>query len=108
MEITTVLCAFISAGASIAIALINKKTNKKLDVIKNIENKIDTNEKDHLRFSILSFAGDLRNGVKKTRQEFETIFAFHDKYEEIIRGLKQHNGYCDSEFEFIKEKYKKL
>ena len=44
----------------------------------------------------------------KTRQEFETIFAFYDKYEEIISALKLHNGYVDSEFDFIKEKFKEL
>ena len=47
-------------------------------------------------------------GIKKTRQEFATIFAFYDKYEEIIRELDMHNGYLDSEFEYIKEEYKKL
>lgn len=78
------------------------------DEIKSISEQIDENEKDRLRFEILSFAGDLRNGIFKTRQEFETIFIFHDKYETIIEKLKEHNGYLDTEFEYIKEKYKEL
>lgn len=78
------------------------------DEIKSISEQIDENEKDRLRFEILSFAGDLRNGILKTRQEFETIFVFHDKYETIIKKLKEHNGYLDTEFEYIKEKYKEL
>ena len=36
------------------------------------------------------------------------IFAWDDKYEEIISVLKLHNGYVDSEFDFIKEKFKEL
>lgn len=78
------------------------------DEIKAISEQIDENEKDRLRFEILSFAGDLRNGILKTRQEFEIIFVFHDKYEKIIEKLKEHNGYLDTEFEYIKEKYKEL
>lgn len=78
------------------------------DEIKSISEQIDENEKDRLRFEILCFAGDLRNGIFKTRQEFETIFVFHDKYETIIEKLKEHNGYLDTEFEYIKEKYKEL
>ena len=35
-------------------------------------------------------------------------WTFYDKYEEIISALKLHNGYVDSEFDFIKEKFKEL
>lgn len=85
------------------ISTVLKSTIK--EEIKPISKQIDENEKDHLRFEILSFAGDLRNGVVKTRQEFETVFAFYDKYENIIEKLKEHNGYLDTEFNFIKLKY---
>lgn len=85
------------------ISTVLKSTIK--EEIKPISKQIDENEKDHLRFEILSFAGDLRNGVVKTRQEFETVFAFYDKYENIIVKLKEHNGYLDTEFNFIKLKY---
>lgn len=98
--------------ASIVAALYkipSKIKNNYKDVIKEelkpISKQIDENEKDHLRFEILSFAGDLRNGVRKTRQEFETVFAFYDKYEKIIEKLKEHNGYLDTEFNYIKLKY---
>lgn len=100
-------------GILLAIYKLPNKISKLLkltikDEIKPISEQIDENEKDRLRFEILSFAGDLRNGILKTRQEFETIFVFHDKYEKIIEKLKLHNGYLDTEFEFIKEKYKEL
>lgn len=111
----SIICEIIGAIAMIIVAWISKNTNKKVDKIstlkeelKKVSKKIDNNEKDYLRFQILSFAGDLRNGIKKTRQEFETIFTFYDKYEEIIDELGLHNGYLDSEFEFVKEEYKKI
>ena len=78
------------------------------DKIDPLSKKIDENEIGQLRFQILSFASDLRNGVKKTRQEFETIFMFYDKYEAILKRLDQHNGYLDTEFDFIKLKYVEL
>ena len=104
---TSIIVALITATPATITAIIALITNKN-NRLEEISNKIDNNEKDHLRFEILSFAGDLRNGVVKTRQEFETIFAFYDKYEEIITALKVHNGYVDSEFDFIKEKFKEL
>lgn len=119
----TIICEVIGAIAMIIVALISKNTNKKVDKIstlkeefkKEIESevgkvskKIDTNEKDNLRFQILSFAGDLRNGVRKTRQEFETIFVFYDKYEDILKELGQRNGYLDTEFNYIKTQYIEL
>ena len=83
-------------------AIIIKSVSEKIDPLSI---KIDENEIGQLRFQILSFASDLRNGVNKTRQEFETIFMFYDKYEEILKRLNRHNGYLDTEFDYIKLKY---
>lgn len=75
--------------------------------IKNLNNELTNNEKDNLRYKVLSFASSLRRGETHTTQEFETIFHFHDKYEEIIRSRNEKNGYLHEEFEFIKEECKK-
>lgn len=85
-------------------AIWNKLLNKKINPISS---KIDNNEKDRLRFEILTFANSLRNGNKHTRQEFETIFFFYDKYETIIQELKQKNGYLEEEMEFIRNSYER-
>lgn len=66
------------------------------------------NQRIQMRYMICSFAGDLRNGVKKTRQEFEAIFEIFDKYEKIIKKLKLTNGFVNSEMAYIKEQYKLL
>ena len=72
----TIICEVIGALAMIIVALISKNTNKKVNKfteikeelkseITKVSHKIDNNEKDYLRFQILSFAGDLRNRYKK-------------------------------------------
>lgn len=72
----TIICEVIGASAMIIGALISRNTNKKVNKFTEIKeefkseftkvsHKIDNNEKDYLRFQILSFAGDLRNRYKK-------------------------------------------
>lgn len=68
----TIICEVIGAIAMIIVAIISKNTNNKVNKfteikqefkseITKVSHKIDINEKDYLRFQILSFAGDLRN-----------------------------------------------
>ncbi len=68
----TIICEVIGAIAMIIVAIISKNTNNKVNKfteikqefkseITKVSHKIDSNEKDYLRFQILSFAGDLRN-----------------------------------------------
>lgn len=85
--------------------IVFKPMGQKLDAL---DRKIDMNKKDDLRYTILSFASDLRNGVAKTRQEYETIFAFHDDYETLIEHLKEKNGYLETEMDYIILQYNKL
>lgn len=77
------------------------------EAIKDIKSELTNNEKDNLRYKVLSFASSLRRGEKHTTQEFETIFHFHDKYEKIIAERNETNGYLHEEFEYIKNEYKK-
>ena len=93
-----------------------KKNDVKFDDLKNVNQvndwvkektnkKIDSNEKDDLRYKILSFANSLHNGDNHTRQEYETIFMFYDKYEVIISELGIKNGYLETEMNFIRKTY---
>ena len=89
--------------------LLNKIVFKPMgQTLDALDRKIDKNKKDDLRYTILSFAGDLRNGVAKTRQEYETIFAFYDDYETLIEHLKEKNGYLETEMEYIILQYNSL
>lgn len=97
------ISSYITA-VGVIVAALNKTLNKKIDPINE---KIDHNEKDSLRYKILSFANSLHNGDNHTRQEYETIFFFYDKYEAIIKRLNITNGYLETEMEFIRETYKR-
>lgn len=112
LNIVLKLGSFITATTAILGALtwllnkiVFKPMGQKLDAL---DRKIDKNKKDDLRYTILSFAGDLRNGVAKTRQEYETIFAFYDDYETLIEHLKEKNGYLETEMEYIILQYNSL
>lgn len=72
--------------------------------IKELKEDFNSSEKDRLRYEILSFASSLRRGEAHTTQEFQTICAFHDKYENLISRLGEKNGFTHSEFEYIEEK----
>jgi hypothetical protein len=87
-------------------SIFDKKTKPIKTEVENTNKKIDSNEKDNLRYKILSFANSLHNGDNHTRQEYETIFLFYDKYEAIIKALELTNGYLETEMEFIRETYK--
>ena len=112
IDLLKTISAFITALSIIGgavIWIIKKFIFKPMeDELKKLNSKIDVNRKDELRYTILSFAGDLRNGIAKTRQEYETIFAFHDKYELLIKDLQEKNGYLEVEMDYIRNQYKNL
>lgn len=112
LDIVLKIGGFITAITTIVGALtwllnkmIFKPIGQKLDAL---DRKIDVNKKGDLRYTILSFASDLRNGVAKTRQEYETIFAFYDDYETLIELLKEKNGYLETEMDYIVLQYNSL
>lgn len=101
------IASFITA-LGVIVKAVDKVLDKKITPeIKGLNTKIDNNEKDNLRYKILSFANSLHNGDSHTRQEYETIFFFYDKYEIIIKELQINNGYLEMEMAFIRDTYKK-
>lgn len=93
-------------------AIINKMFSKKL---KPLENRIDESEKNsmkhdlgQLRYLVVSFANDLRNGVPKSRFQYDAVFGFISEYEEMITKLNIKNGLFMEEENFIREQYRKL
>lgn len=112
LDLLKTISAFITALTIIGgavIWIIKKFIFKPMEhQLNELGDKIDTNRKDELRYTVLSFAGDLRNGIPKTRQEYETIFAFYDKYEQLIEHLNEKNGYLEVEMEYVRTQYKNL
>ena len=67
--------------------------------ISNLETKVDENERDRIRYEILQFAGSLRNGLKRTPNDYQHIEELYEKYHD-----KMHfNSYITSEMEFIRK-----
>ena len=92
--------------------IINKIFSKKL---KPIEERIEQEHIDsvkhdlgQLRYLVVSFANDLRNGVPKSKFQFDAVFSFIDEYEEMIEQLHIKNGLFREEETYIREQYRKL
>ena len=72
--------------------------DKKVD---KIDLKVDTNELDRIRHSILDYKKGLDNGVKLSQHEYEYILKIYDKY----KGMGG-NSFITDVVEQIKEMYK--
>lgn len=66
------------------------------------------NQRLNYRFAICSFAGDLRNDIKKTRDEFQAVFEMYGKYQDLVEKLNLKNHYIDNEMIYVQEQYKLL
>ena len=67
---------------------------KKIDTI---QKEVDINERDRIRYEILQFSGSLRNGLRRTENDYEHIEELYEKY--IKKGW---NSYISSEMKFIR------
>jgi len=106
------LIVSLSTVFGIFTGIINKSFAKRL---KPLENRMDQSEKNsmkhdlgQLRYLIVSFSNDLRNGVPKSRFQYDAVFSFIDEYESMIEELHIKNGLFHEEKIFIQEQYHKL
>ena len=76
---------------------------KKTDAL---DQKIDMNEIDRIRWEILSFAGSCRTGQRHTKDEFEHIISLHEKYNKILEEHDMKNGLVTIEYEYIEDIYR--
>lgn len=91
-------------GAKLNEDVIKEVTSMK-EEIKKIDDKVDQNEIDRIRWEILDFANTCRNHRKHTREEFLHIIELNQKYHIIIDEKGIENGQIDIEFAFIKKLY---
>ena len=106
------LIVSLSTVFGIFTGIINKSFSKRL---KPLEDRIDQSEKNamrhdlgQLRYLVVSFANDLRNGVPKSKFQYDAVFGFIDEYEEMITKLNIKNGLFHEEVAYIKEQYRNL
>ena len=86
------------------VMLINAEQTK---TIEHMNEKIDTNEIDRLRWEIISFANSLRNddGQSATLEGYNHVFDAYGKYEKLLEALGRKNGKIDNEYAYIKIMY---
>lgn len=79
------------------------------DMVKLLNEKVDKNEIDRIRYEILHFAAQLRHDtVDFTLDDFKHIFKIHKKYEDLLKANQLTNGQMDIEYGYIVECYNKL
>lgn len=86
------------------VMLINAEQTK---TIEHMDEKIDTNEIDRLRWEIISFANSLRydDGQSATLEGYNHVFDAYGKYEKLLESLGRKNGKIDNEYAYIKMMY---
>ena len=65
--------------------------------INDLKEEQKQNELDRIRYEILQFSGSLRNGLKRTENDYQHIEEIFEKYEK-----KGGNSYIHSEMDFIR------
>ena len=71
--------------------------------IDTIGKRVDENEKDRIRETILSYKKSMDNGIPLSEHEYEYILKIYDKYDKILHG----NSFVQDVVNEIKILYKK-
>ena len=66
--------------------------------ISKVDEKVDINERDRIRYEILQFSGSLRNGLTRTENDYTHIEELYQKYHDVLKA----NSYITSEMDFIR------
>ncbi|CDE11049.1 putative uncharacterized protein [Clostridium sp. CAG:354] len=107
---STIIVAFITALGTIINTVISKKTNKKINNIDDINQKLDfmrnESKKDMLEHTIdadktylINFLSDLENGVPKTEVQIKRTYEIYERY--VNNGG---NSYVHDKWEEVKKK----
>lgn len=86
---------------------IGKKVNSEImERLEKLEQNVDQNEIDRIRYEVLDFANSCRNGRKHSKDEFEHIISLNAKYLELLSKHKKQNGVFEAEYDYILELYR--
>ena len=89
---------------------LGKKIGKLLGIdalnkqVEALEKKVDINERDRIRYEILQFSGSLRNGLRRTENDYTHIEELYEKYHNELKA----NSYITSEMQFIRSTRNKV
>lgn len=70
-----------------------------------LDNKVDKNEIDRIRWEILDFSNSCRNGRKHTKEEFDHIIDLNKKYHVILDARDEENGQIDAAYDYLIDLY---
>ena len=94
--------------ADVETTLSNKVDEVRVDLtqmIQEVSDSNDKNEKNRIRWEILDFANSCKNGREHTQDEFRHVIELKDEYEALLKKTGEKNGYFDAEFEYILHLY---
>ena len=74
--------------------------------VRAVQDTIDENEKDRIRWEVLDFANACRNGIRHTKDEYQHIIALNKKYKLLLQKTNDTNGVFDVEYEYILNLYR--
>ena len=74
-----------------------------LEKVDTIGKRVDENEKDRIRETILSYKKSMDNGIPLSEHEYEYILKIYDKYDKVLHG----NSFVEDVVNQIKFLYKK-
>lgn len=83
------------------------KVDRQGEQINALNEKIDMNEIDRIRWEILNFANSCRKGEHHTKDEFVHIIGLHEKYNKILEEHDMTNGLVSIEYEYIEDIYRR-
>lgn len=86
---------------------LNEKIESMSGKLGGMQETIDENEIDRIRWEILDFANSCRNGRRHTKEEFDHIITMHEKYIAILKRRGRTNGQVDLAYRYIEELYMK-
>ena len=73
--------------------------------VEEVSENIDDNEKDRIRWEVLDFARECREGRLHTKDEYHHIIVLNDKYLKLLQRTGDTNGVFEAEYEYIKKLY---
>lgn len=106
----TIVVALITVTGTIINTVISKRTNKKINNIDDLNNKLDfmreESKKDMLEHTIdadktylINFLSDLENGVQKTEVQIKRTYEIYERYTK-----NGGNSYVHDKWEEVKNK----
>ena len=95
----------INAELKEEIASVKAEVESTNSTIQKVDNKVDDNEIDRIRWEILDFSNSCRSKKRHTKEEFDHIISLNQKYHRILDEREEENGQVELAFEYIRKIY---